>query len=156
MNFFDEARSYKGMLEGRKMTQKKLADFLGVSQPYVANKLRLLSFSEDEEKLITEGGLSERHAREILRLPTSNMRLEMIEKCISGNYSVARCEIAVDCMLDSIERDRNEFTSYTNEIESFAEKLESSLSILRRFGIRARSSREDDEYNIYFRIKIEK
>ena len=50
MTFFDEARSIEQMMEVRNMTQAKLAEVLGVSQPYIANKIRLLNFSQNEQK----------------------------------------------------------------------------------------------------------
>ena len=54
MNMFDEARAMSGTLLLCKITQRELAERLGVSQSYVANKIRLLSLSPDMEKKITE------------------------------------------------------------------------------------------------------
>ena len=42
MEMFDEARAMSGTLKLCNITQKELADRMGVSQSYVANKLRLL------------------------------------------------------------------------------------------------------------------
>ena len=61
MNMFDEARSMHGMIQMCKMTQSELAQKLGVSQSYVANKLRLLKFGEEMQKKITDSAISERH-----------------------------------------------------------------------------------------------
>ena len=52
MDMFDEARAMSGTLELCRITQKELADRMGVSQSYVANKLRLLALSPYMEKLI--------------------------------------------------------------------------------------------------------
>ena len=51
---FEEARAMSGTLKLCNITQKELAERMGVSQSYVANKLRLLSFSPYLEKLITK------------------------------------------------------------------------------------------------------
>lgn len=155
MDMFEEARSIRAMLSLGKMTQCRIAEALGVSQPYVANKLRLLAFSEEEQAKILEYGLSERHARTILRLPSINERLAAIEKAYAMKMNVARCEIMVDTKLD--ELCRTKLSSEMNSAERigyFEAALESSLSILREHGIRARSKREERESFIYFTVCI--
>ena len=68
LSFFDEARVYARLTGDLALTQKELAERLGCSQSRVANKLRLLRFTEDERRAILDGGLTERHARTLLRL----------------------------------------------------------------------------------------
>lgn len=98
MNMFDEARSILTMLKMRSMTQSEIAEKLGVSQPYIANKLRLLSYSPICEELIVRYGLSERHARAILRLREEKQRKEAIERTHERHFTVAECEGLVDMM----------------------------------------------------------
>ena len=52
MEMFEEARAMSGTLKLCNITQKELAERMGVSQSYVANKLRLLSLAPHLEKLI--------------------------------------------------------------------------------------------------------
>ena len=80
MDIFEDARSVRAMLSIPGMTQKKLAGILGVTQSHVANKLRLLTFSEEAQRKIKEYGLSARHARAILKLKSEGSRLLAIEK----------------------------------------------------------------------------
>lgn len=156
MNMFEEAESIMAMTALRDMTQSRIAAALGVSQPYVANKLRLLEYGETERAKILEYGLSERHARTILRLPTENDRLSAIEKCHAMRLNVARCEIAVDTMLDEILRNSVPIsTGYAERIGHFERSLESSLRLLREHGIRSTLRRDRDESGIYFSIYIE-
>ena len=54
MTMFEEAESIKNMLTLGKMTQAKIAGVLGVSQPYIANKLRLLAYTTQEREKIIE------------------------------------------------------------------------------------------------------
>ncbi len=155
MNMFEEARSIKGMLALGKTTQTRVANALGVSQPYVANKLRLLAFSEEEQSKILEYGLSERHARTVLRLPSGKERLIAIEKAHAMKMNVARCEIMVDTMLDGLCRTKlSDEMNAAERIGYFEEALESSLLLLRQHGIRARSKREEYENLIYFTVCI--
>ena len=155
MNMFEEAASIKSMMALRGMTQSKIAAALGVSQPYVANKLRLLEYSDKERQRIIEYGLSERHARTILRLRSVSDRLTAIEKCHVGRMNVSRCEITVDTMLDEAMRmSIPEGENYAEHIGHFERSLESSIMLLRESGIKAKSKRDADGERIYFSICI--
>ena len=153
MNMFDEALAVKRMLGVKDMTQKKLAALLGVSQPYIANKLRLLSFSDTVRNLITKYGLTERHARTVLRLPDEGLQIEAIEKIHTGGMNVARAEIAVDSMLNDVKSNISGDNT-AERIGSFERALSSSLSLLREFGIRTFSTTEVVGDRIYISISI--
>ena len=135
MDMFDEARAMSGTLKLCNITQKELAERMGVSQSYVANKLRLLSFSPYLEKLITKYEISERHARAILRLESEEDRLEILEKVISRNLTVRECEALVDLKVDSYAPVMIERAEATEKIETFTKTLKSSLTTLRSHGI---------------------
>ena len=135
MEMFEEARAMSGTLKLCNITQKELAERMGVSQSYVANKLRLLSFSPYLEKLITKYEISERHARAILRLESEEDRLEILEKVISRNLTVRECEALVDLKVDSYAPVMIERAEATEKIETFTKTLKSSLSTLRSHGI---------------------
>ena len=66
MDMFDEARAIKSTMQLCHLTQSELARQLGVSQSYVANKLRLLKLPEKVRRQILDCGLCERHARLLL------------------------------------------------------------------------------------------
>ena len=96
MNMFEEARAMSGMLRLCNLTQEALAEKMGVSQSYVANKLRLLGFSPNAEEMILSLGLCERHARAILRLSGEDARLEMIDLVARRRLTVRECEAMVE------------------------------------------------------------
>ena len=154
MTYFDEARSIKGMLDMKNMTQAKLAGVLGVSQPYIANKLRLLNFSPEIEKKIIEAELSERHARAILRLNSDEQRLTVIEKIKTGKLNVERTEIAVDCMLEESFSATLPSVNFAERIGRFEDIIEKSLATLRSFGICARAKTEKHDDKLYISISI--
>ena len=151
---FNEAIAIKKMLSVRDMTQAKLATVLGVSQPYVANKLRLLDYSDEAREKIAEYGLSERHARTLLRLKSEADRLKAIEEVGRGRMNVARTEILVDCMLERCAREKIEECTATERITSFERALSESVDLLRRFGLRASAERKCYGDKIYFSICI--
>ncbi len=70
----------------------------GVSQPALANKLRLLTLTTAQQQLCTAAGLTERHARAVLRLPESR-RTAALEKIARDKLSVREADRLVDAML---------------------------------------------------------
>ena len=135
MEMFEEARAMSGTLKLCNITQKELAQRMGVSQSYVANKLRLLSFSPYLEKLIIKHGISERHARSILRLESEEDRLEILEKVIARDLTVRECEALVDLKVDSYAPVMIERAEAAEKIDTFTKTLKASLSTLRSFGV---------------------
>lgn len=154
MNMFEKASSIRDMMQIGGMTQARLATVLGVSQSYVANKIRLLAFSDTVREKILEHSLSERHARCILRLDDEKDQLLAIEKAAAMKMNVARCEIMVDTMLDDINRKKPCGINFSERIGHFEKSLESSLSLLSEIGIRSRVKREETKDMIYFSISI--
>lgn len=76
---FDTARGIKEVIRLWGCTQAEAARRLGLSQPALANKLRLLTLTPEQQDLCTANHLSERHARAVLRLPESR-RTAALEK----------------------------------------------------------------------------
>ena len=99
MTMFDEARAIRAMLSMKKMTQGEIAEMLGSSQSYVANKLRLLKLSECAQEKIVEYGLTERHARGLLRIKNNDELLLMIEKIHKMKLPVAASDALIDAEL---------------------------------------------------------
>ena len=60
---FDTARGIKEVIRLWGCTQAEAARRLGLSQPALANKLRLLTLTPEQQQLCTANHLSERHAR---------------------------------------------------------------------------------------------
>ena len=98
MNMFDEARSLQGMIKMRNLSQNQVANMLGVSQSYVANKLRLLSLDNALQEQILSSKLSERHARALLRLKSKEQRQQALDQICYRNLSVAESEALVDIL----------------------------------------------------------
>ncbi len=141
------------MLAMRRMTQEQLAGLLGVSQPYIANKLRLLNIPEPMQKAIIEAKLSERHARCLLRLPAGR-RDEALELISRGRMTTAQTEILVDRMLDEDKPRHEEFFSPTVTLHRLEESIDSALVTLRTFGIPASVRRERSGDKTYININI--
>ena len=98
LDFIEEAMGISRLLEDWNMSQEQAARLLGKSQSAVANKLRLLTLTPEQQQLCTANHLSERHARAALRLPEGR-RTAALEKMARDKMSVRQADKLVDQML---------------------------------------------------------
>ena len=155
MNMFDTARAIRATMQLCTLTQSEVADRLNVSQSYVANKLRLLSLSEDMQKRIIESGVSERHARCLLRLKSEEERAEVLKKVTERSLTVRECEALVGTM---VERELPKTISRADEldrIDAFLRTLSSCLDTLHSFGISASQKKSYYGDKMYVTLCIE-
>ena len=92
LNPIEEARTYQKILELDQMTQEELAQTMGKSQSAVANKLRLLSLSEDVQQALLKEEISERHARALINIPDAKKQKEMLKRIVEDKMSVRMLE----------------------------------------------------------------
>lgn len=95
-NFFEAAMKLSDFIKNNGLTQENAALKLGMAQSTIANKLRLLRMSDDERCIITENKLTERHARALLRIGSSDERLKLIEQIIQNRMNVESSERLID------------------------------------------------------------
>ena len=84
----EEARTYQKILELDSMTQEELGRTMGKSQAAIANKMRLLSLPDEVQEALLYDKISERHARSLLNLSTSEEQINMLNKVINNRMTV--------------------------------------------------------------------
>ena len=140
MNMFEKAEAIKSMIEMCSLTQTDMAKKLGVSQSYVANKLRLLQLDRSEREKILSASLSERHARALLRIRGYSERQRALEKIIERRLTVSESEALADYIhADEPHRD-SPGLSRGERIESFNNTLGEWLTVLKMAGVDARKT----------------
>ena len=85
------------------ITQSECAVRLGRSQSSVANRLRLLRLTDGERRTMQKAGLSERHARALLRLGDAAQRQAALRTVLQQRMSVAETEGYVETLLRPAE-----------------------------------------------------
>lgn len=155
MNMFDEARVIRGMMEMCNMTQGEIAQKLGVSQSYVANKLRLLNLPEKIQKRILELSLSERHARALLRLDGEETLSECVDKIEERGLNVAETEGLVELYVEAHAPKLIGMLEKNERIERFDSFITAGVESISSLGIRARRSTEYHGGKRYIMITID-
>ena len=151
LNYLEEARGIAALMEKGTFNQDQTAKLLGKSQSALANKLRILKHSPEVLKALQDSGLSERHARALLRLPDEEIKLEAIKEMDRQNMSGARAEQYIGSLLSG----RHQSARKVN-VGSFLNGLTQSLQKIQKSGIPAVSERRETENQIIFTITIPK
>ena len=99
LHYFEQAAAFRMLTADFALTQEEIARKSGFSQSAIANKMRLLSLSKEEQLQIANAGLTERHARAVLRLKTHDLRQEALAKIKAARLNVADTECLVDQLL---------------------------------------------------------
>ena len=71
------------MIQVYGLSRDEVAKRLGKSQSAISNKLRLLKIPGEILFIVRENGLTERHARALLRLEDDNDKIKVLEQIIS-------------------------------------------------------------------------
>ncbi|APT18645.1 stage 0 DNA-binding protein [Amylolactobacillus amylotrophicus DSM 20534] len=98
LNPIDEAKAYQSLMELDKSTQTELAEAVGKSQSYVANKLRLLKLEPHVQAYLVSGEISQRHGRELLKL-TPDLQETALSTIVKNGLSVAETEKLVQQLI---------------------------------------------------------
>ena len=88
----EEAKSYKEILDKKNITEKELSAMIGKSQPFIANKIRLLKLPIQIQDALINKKISEKHARTLLTINNSEKQIEMLEMIINKKLSVKDLE----------------------------------------------------------------
>ena len=126
----------RGTIKMCGITQQEIAKRLGVSQSYIANKLRLLKLSPDERAEAEARGLNERHARALLGLKTADdmekaayqvmqqgLTVRQTEELVKNFYRVReKTEKQPDIYVRQLERDMSASTGHKITISHGAKK----------------------------------
>lgn len=88
----EEAQSYRNLLDRGYLTQEELANKLGVTQPTIANKMRLLNLCDEVQNALLNEQISERHARSLLAISNPDEQKAMLNRIIKERLTVKQLD----------------------------------------------------------------
>lgn len=156
LDCWEEAEGIARLMQTWGLTQEQAAARLGKSPSAVANKLRLLKHSPAVRAALREHGLSERHARALLRLPEEAQRLEAAAAIVEGDLTVSRTEALVERMLSEQPKPRPARKLLVRDLRLFLNSVDRHLETLRQAGIPAAAERAETEEELVLTIRLGK
>ena len=144
-NMFEQASTMQTLCMQYRYTQAALAKRLSISQSSVGNKLRLLQFSSAERAKILDLGLSERHARAILRAQP-HKRIKLIGTAGIMHLTVQQTEELVEKHGGIVQNaEVNTLLSSTINTDTFIKRTQSDADRLRSQGYKTTCLTESGE-----------
>ncbi len=101
LSYMEEALGYLKLAQEYHMTQEEIARLMGKTQSAVANKLRILRLCGETKRILAEYGLTERHARALLRLSDEEQQIQAAKVIAAKGMNVRESEDFIENLLNS-------------------------------------------------------
>ncbi len=151
LSAIEEALAYQSILDSQNLTQEELAKQVGKSQSTVANKLRLLQLPITVQESIRKKEITERHARALLQLDTTEKRNKMLKEIVSKKLTVDETEKKIK------QKQKKKVISkkISQNVKIAINTIEQAVKMVKQTGIEIETNSEeaDDEYIMIVKIK---
>ncbi len=156
LGFFEEASAIEKLIVDFNMSRDDVCRKLGKAAPTISNKLRLLKLPDDVRLKITQEGLTERHARALLRLPTRAQLDRALSIISDKRLNVAESEKLIDQMLSADKSSKKPTVKLFKDVRIFVNTLNHAVDTMRRAGIEADSAKSETDEYIEYIVRIPK
>ena len=158
LHYFEEAAAIGDYIRRTGVTQEEAARQLGRSPSALANKLRLLRLSPACREQLVKSGLTERHARCLLRLEDESERLAALRYIADHQLNVAQTEQYIERRLAALQATppAGRRTFILKDVRLFLNSVDHGLRLIRSAGVNAACDRQETEEDILLTIRIPK
>ncbi len=158
LDYMEEAAAIARLIRRYGLSQQQAADKLGKSQPAIANKLRLLRLAPPVIDCLRQYGLTERHARTLLRLTDPEQQLAAARHMGQRGLNVAQAEQYVDALTaeNRTAPPQRRPTYIIKDVRLFLNSVERGVRLMQSAGVGAEVGRRDTEEEILLTIHIPK
>ena len=154
LNYFEEAIAINKLIEKWNITQEEASAKLGKAQSTIANKLRLLKFNDEQKFKMISSGLTERHARALLKLPNDQCVDKAIHYIATKHLNVKQTENYIRDFLQQETKATPKFIPVIKDIRLFFNTIDRAVKTMQKAGVMAKVQREDDDRYIKYIVKI--
>ena len=152
LNPFEQAQGLRDILVLWDCTQAEAAKRLGMAQPTLANKLRLLQLTGDQRQFVLDNNLTERHARAVLRLP-ENRRSEALIHIAKRRLNARQTDRYIEQLLNSTAKGRHRI-SMVRDVRIFVNTIDHAIRLMTDNGVPATAHREEKDGYIEYTVRI--
>lgn len=156
LGFFEEAQAIDRLINVYGMSRDEVCSRLGKAAPTVSNKLRLLKIPEEIRIIISKEGLTERHARALLKLESASQMQRAVSIIAEKRLNVAESEKLIDQISAGSSKKRQPATKLFKDVRIFVNTLNHAVETMRRAGIEADSAKSETEEYIEYIVRIPK
>lgn len=160
LSAFEEAEGINHLITEYGFSQSEAAAKLGIAQSTLSNKLRLLRLSDSIKESVISSGLSERHARALLRLPEER-RQEALDRIIADELTPKQTEEYIFDLLnpeyEPCETPEEPVRKAAiGDVRLFSNSLSKLITTLQNSGIEAVSKKYENDKYVEYKVRIPK
>lgn len=161
LHFLEEAEGFQQLLINFGFTQEDLAKRVGKTQSTVANKLRLLKLAPDVRKILVDEGLTERHARSLLKISEPSLQMQILDTVREKKLNVRETEGLIEDVIAEISREiakketpKQNVVKIIKDVRIFINTINHVVGEMKKTGlkIKVKQDQDDDFININLRI----
>lgn len=157
LSFFEEAQAISQMQNHFGMTQEQIAKRLGKSQSALSNKLRLLKLPADVRYFIEKEGLTERHARALLKLESEKQIWTALNLIKDKGWNVQQTEEYINSVTNKVVKPhKNNIVKIFKDVRIFVNTVNKAINTMKEAGIPAESNKTETDDYIEFFVRIPK
>ncbi|GAW98188.1 nucleoid occlusion protein [Secundilactobacillus mixtipabuli] len=147
----EEAQAYQSLMKLNKLTQSQLAENVGKSQSFIANKLRLLKLSAPVQDAIMNEEISERHGRALLAV-TPKQQVQLLKRIVSDHLTVRDAERLIQ-RHRAKAKPKPKIKSVSADTRVAVNTIKKSLKMVTNAGLKIKTTEEDNDDS--YRITID-
>lgn len=156
LSYFEEAEGIAQLMAQLGANQDEIARRLGKAQSTLSNKLRLLKLSPEIRRQIAEAGLTERHARALLKLEDLELQRMALREIISKRLNVSDTDKLVEKLNRPQKKKKGKPMLVLKDIRIFMNTISHAVDTMKRAGIAAVTEKNETEDYIEYHVKIQK
>ncbi len=157
LHFLEEAEGFAQLLHNFGFTQEVLAERMSKSQSTIANKLRLLKLSLPIRQEIITAGLTERHARALLRLPDEQQQKNVLQAVVEKDLNVRETEELIKkCLEGEPVKSKRRVQGLIRDVRIYLNTIDQLTKQMKESGLKVKVSREQSEDFITVKMVIPK
>ena len=165
LHYMEEAECYQNLIRDHGLSQDELARRLGKNQSTIANKMRILKLPMAVKRMLLQYGLTERHARALLRLHDEEMQMHVIQIIVQQNLNVKATEDLVERTISrmyGIEKEEEEqshtrpskISGFVRDTRLFVNSLRTVVQQMADAGLNPKLESRDKEEGMEIKIWI--
>ena len=153
---FDEAEAIAKLIAAWSVPREEAARRLGIASSTLSNKLRILKLEPEIRKIVIENNLTERHARELLRIGSKAKREEAALFVAAKELNVPETEKYITKLLEKEKPKRKPARYVVKDLRLFINTFEHAVEVMNSAGIGAVSTVTENEENIIYSVCVPK
>lgn len=155
LHFLEEAERLNALMKNGAFTEEKLSTVLGKNDPYVQNRLRLNALSKETRARLRQSGLSERHARALLRLNDAERQQQALDLIERRKMTGPAAERLVDSLTDAPGAAPMRILRFSRDCRLFVNSVKDCIGQLEGTGVTADlvETRRDDGVDLLIRVR---